>query len=73
MMVGLQQVGRIFNNSFDYLMGNYAIKKQEKIGREKNLEAVANDYNFLFSEPDPNTPSIKFYEEGMGADSLPGC
>ena len=45
-----QVIGIKIRNSLDYLQGNYAIKKQEKIEKEKCLEAVMKDYDSRISE-----------------------
>ena len=75
LVMGIERATKGINNCWDYILGNYAAKKQEKIETERHLEALMKDYNSRISDPKKWTISeaLNQMREGDFPNSLPGC
>ncbi len=78
-MIGVQQVTKTARDIKDYLLGNYAIKKQEHLERlenERNLGAVLEDICKLHGGEIPNltiTNPVNYFDNSTDySNSLPG-
>jgi len=72
-MVGLQQVGRAVNNGWDYVNGNYAAKKDERIKNEEYAKEVLKAYKELYGDAEIElAESYSHFNRTTGPDSLAG-
>ena len=69
--MGVQQITKAVNNSWDYINGNYA-EKQEIRENNRNFDAVAKDYQDLYGNLEESVDDT-VNNFANSCNSLPSC